>query len=90
MTRSKILLAATVALLTACGPKGPDADDTPATPTNEAQRAAAVALAMRAEPTKRDSILAAHGYTEAQLEAAVYRIAADSALNAEYLRLTAP
>lgn len=89
MTRSKILLAATVALLTACGPKGTDSEGAAAAPTNDAQRAAAVALAMRAAPTKGDSILTAHGYTAATLEELLYRVAADSALNTEYLRLTA-
>jgi hypothetical protein len=90
MTRSKILAAATIALLTACGPKGADSESASAAPRNDAQRAAAVALAMRAAPTKGDSVLAAHGYTTAQLEELLYRVAADSALNAEYLRLTTP
>lgn len=90
MTRSKILVVTTVALLTACGPKGTDSESAAAAPTNDAQRAAAVALAMRAMPAKGDSILAAHGYTAATLEDLMYRVAADSALNAEYLRLTTP
>lgn len=90
MTRSTTLLVATIALLTACGPKGPETEGAAAPPPNDAQRAAAVSNAMRSAPTKGDSILAAHGLTADQLEDLMYRVAADSALNAEYRRLIQP
>jgi hypothetical protein len=90
MTRSPIVtrLAVTCALAAAaCGGAKSEAAST--TAQNEAQRAAAIEQAVRAAPTKADSILAANGLDADQLEALMYRVAADSAMSAEYRRLTA-
>lgn len=54
----------------------------------DVQKAAAIANATAAAPTKGDSILTANQLTADQLEEMMYRIAADSAASAEYRRLT--
>ncbi len=54
----------------------------------DVQKAAAIANATTAAPTKGDSILAANRLTADELEAMMYRIAADSTASAEYRRLT--
>lgn len=54
----------------------------------DVQKAAAIANATAAAPTKGDSILTANQLTADQLEEVMYRIAADSAASAEYRRLT--
>lgn len=54
----------------------------------DVQKAAAIANATAAAPTKGDSILTANQLTADQLEQMMYRIAADSAASAEYKRLT--
>jgi hypothetical protein len=83
------LLAAAAILMSACGPKGAESDAAATPPPNDAQRAAAIATALAAAPTKGDSILAANGLTTQQFEEMMFRIAADSTLSAEYQRLTA-
>jgi hypothetical protein len=50
--------------------------------------AAQVHQAMRAAPAKGDSILAAAHLTAQQFEALMHRIASDSAMSADYKRLT--
>lgn len=82
------LLAVSALLITACGPKGAESDAAATPPPNDAQRAAAIANALGAAPTKGDSILAANGLTTQQFEELMFRIAADSTLSAEYQRLT--
>ena len=54
----------------------------------DVQKAAAIANATTAAPTKGDSILAANQLSTDQLEEMMYRIAEDSAASAEYKRLT--
>ena len=54
----------------------------------DVQKAAVIANATAAAPTKGDSILTANQLTTDQLEEMMYRIAADSAASAEYKRLT--
>jgi hypothetical protein len=81
-----------VIVLAACGGAASDdasARDASATAVmTEVQRAAAIANAITAAPARMDSILAANGMTAEQLEQMMYRIARDSALSAEYGRLT--
>ena len=50
--------------------------------------AAQVHKAMRAAPAKGDSILAAAHLTAEQFESLMHRIASDSAMSADYKRLT--
>jgi membrane-bound lytic murein transglycosylase B len=83
LTRALALLALPV-VVAACGAK---AEPEPP-PANDAQRAARIANAIEAAPTKTDSILAAHGLTADQLEQLMYGVAADTALSAEFRRLT--
>lgn len=91
MTRLHLIPVAALLVLGACGEK-PDADDAPAPAAtaaeNDAQRAARLALALQAAPDRSDSILAANSLTADQLEALMYKVAQDSALSAEYGRLT--
>ena len=54
----------------------------------DVQKAAVIANATAAAPTKGDSILTANQLTTDQLEEMMYRIAEDSAASAEYKRLT--
>ena len=51
---------------------------------NRARTAAAVANAVEANPAKADSILKAAGYTRDSFQQAMYEIAADSAMSADY------
>lgn len=90
MTRmNRWYAAATVVLLVACeGQKAPAVEATP--PPNDAQRAAAVANALTAMPTKTDSILTANGLTTEMLQELMMRVASDSSLSAQYGRLTKP
>lgn len=92
MTRSNHLIAATLLVLGACGGKAAKADDTavvtPVVSENDAQRAARIALALQAMPSKQDSVLTANGLTADQLEQLMYKVAQDSTLSAEYGRLT--
>lgn len=86
-------LAALCILVAACGGDAPkpgtaDIDAAATAAPNDAQRAARVALALQAAPEKQDSVLAANSLTADQLEALMYRVARDSALSAEYGRLT--
>ncbi|MDH5233678.1 MAG: hypothetical protein OEW77_01890 [Gemmatimonadota bacterium] len=82
---------ATLALIAvaACSGAKSDGSGTAASTPNDAQRAAAIEQAVRAAPMKTDSILSANGLTADELEQMMYRVAADSALSAEYRRLTA-
>ena len=57
----------------------------PATATNNrARTAASVANAIEANPAGADSILKAAGYTRDSFQQAMYEIAADSAMSADY------
>lgn len=80
------LLLATVAC--ASGEKKSDttaAAATLATPAdNRARTAASVANAIEANPAKADSILKAAGYTRDSFQQAMYEIAGDSAMSADY------
>lgn len=87
MNRLSIIPAVTLAALAACGGQS-DSAKTDAAQT-DVQHAAAITLAVQAAPTKTDSILRAHNIDADQLEQMMYVIAADSAKNAEYRRLTA-
>lgn len=91
MTTLRLIPAAALVLLAACGGEKPaDSAATPAATAteNDAQRAARIALALQAAPTKTDSVLAANGLTADQLEQLMYTVAQDSTLSAEYGRLT--
>jgi uncharacterized lipoprotein YajG len=90
MTRLKLIPAATLLVLAACGGEAAKSETEAAVPVeqNDAQRAATLALALQAKPDKTDSILAANSLTAAQLEALMVRVAQDSTLSAEYSRLT--
>lgn len=52
--------------------------------TSRARTAASVANAIEANPAGADSILRAAGYTRDSFQQAMYEIAADSAMSAEY------
>lgn len=91
MTRSNRLIAATLLALGACGGEAGKPDTAVVTPVvneNDAQRAARIALALQAMPSKQDSVLTANGLTADQLEQLMYKVAQDSSLSAEYGRLT--
>lgn len=94
--KAYLTIAATALLLASCGGGGEDqpaAESAPAAaaaPQSEAARAATIANALTANPSKTDSILAAHGVTAAQLEEMMLRIARDSVASDEYRRLTTP
>lgn len=91
MTCLRPIAAAALLVLAACGGETPaDSAATPAPSAteNDAQRAARIALALQAAPTKVDSVLAANGLTADQLEQLMYKVAQDSTLSAEYGRLT--
>ena len=56
-----------------------------AAPANDrARTAASVANAIEANPAKADSILKAAGYTRDSFQQAMYEIAADSTMSADY------
>ena len=77
------LLLATAAC--ASGEKKSDTTAAAAAPGNSrARTAASVANAIEANPAKADSILGAAGYTRDSFQQAMYEIAADSAMSAEY------
>ena len=79
------LLLATVAC--ASGEKKSDttaAAMSAAPANNRARTAASVANAIEANPAKADSILKAAGYTRDSFQQAMYEIAADSAMSADY------
>ena len=86
MTRLTLCALVVFGALTACG--GPRPEPAAAPPANDAQRAAQIELAVRATPDRADSVLAAHSVSADELLALMYRVAADSALSAEYRRLT--
>lgn len=91
MTKSNRILIAALLTVAACG--GKPAESEAAAPAaavveNDAQRAARIALALQAAPTKQDSVLTANGLTADQLEQLMYKVAQDSTLSAEYGRLT--
>lgn len=90
MTRLRLIPAAALLALAACGGEAAKSEAETAAPVeqNDAQRAATIALALQAKPDKIDSILAANSLTAAQLEALMFRVAQDSTLSAEYSRLT--
>lgn len=88
MTRVRLIPAAALLALAACGNEAPKTETAAAVAQNDAQRAATIALALQAKPEKIDSILEANDLTAAQLEALMYRVAQDSTLSAEYSRLT--
>jgi hypothetical protein len=78
---------AVAVLLTACaGPGKPGADPgaSSSAGVERARAAAAVANAVRANPSRADSILGAAGYTADSFEKLMYTIAADSAQSAAY------
>jgi hypothetical protein len=52
--------------------------------SGRARTAASVANAIEANPAKADSILKAAGYTRDSFQQAMYEIAADSVMSAEY------
>ena len=92
MTARMLMLAYAASLIAACGggSKAPEQQGAapPAAeqtmPPADVQLAVAVAQAISAAPTKVDSILAAHGLTQAGLDSLMYTIAADSAKTAAY------
>ncbi|HWE40875.1 MAG TPA: hypothetical protein VG432_00085 [Gemmatimonadaceae bacterium] len=81
-----VLLVATVAC--AGGEKKADTTAVAAAPAaaanDRARTAASVANAIEANPAKADSILEAAGYTRDSFQRAMYEIAADSAMSADY------
>lgn len=76
------LLLATAAC--ASGEKKSDTTAAAAPGNSRARTAASVANAIEANPAKADSILGAAGYTRDSFQQAMYEIAADSAMSAEY------
>lgn len=95
MNRRLIVVPMMLAALGACG--GADREETPAAdsaaaPVAASPRDADVELAVmvyrgiEASPGAVDSVLAAHGVTEAGLDSLMYRIASDSARAAAYAR----
>lgn len=87
-----------VLLLAGCSSErsdGADASGTASTPAATVDStmalvapAAAVALALKEQPARADSILAEAGLTIEQFEALMYRIAADTAARRFYTSLT--
>jgi hypothetical protein len=81
-------LMAVVLLATAACAGGEKKSDTTAVAaapaTNRARTAASVANAIEAKPASADSILRAAGYTRDSFQQAMYEIAADSAMSADY------
>ena len=78
-------------LATAACASGEKKSDTTAVTTtsaapanNRARTAASVANAIEANPAKADSILKAAGFTRDSFQQAMYEIAADSAMSADY------
>jgi hypothetical protein len=91
MTLYRLIPAAALIVAAACGGAAADAERSASTTPaaeNDAQRAARIALALQAAPTKTDSVLTANNLTADGLEALMYRVAQDSTLSAEYGRLT--
>ena len=88
MTRLRLIPAAALLALAACGSEASKTETAAPVAQNDAQRAAMIALALQAKSEKIDSILEANDLTAAQLEALMYRVAQDSTLSAEYSRLT--
>jgi hypothetical protein len=96
MNRTILLsVAATLALAACRGSERPadqpveqalmsDERAAPADLPPDVAHAVAVARAIEANPTRVDSILAAHGLTRAGLDSLMYAIAADSAKAAAY------
>ena len=76
------LLLATAAC--ASGEKKSDTTAAAAPGNSRARTAASVANAIEANPAKADSLLKAAGYTRDSFQQAMYEIAADSAMSAEY------
>jgi hypothetical protein len=77
------LLLATAAC--AGGEKKSDSAAVAAAPANNrARTAASVANAIEANPAQADSILRAAGYTRDSFQQAMYEIAGDSAMSADY------
>jgi hypothetical protein len=81
-------LMAVVLLATAACAGGEKKSDTTAVATapatSRARTAASVANAIEAKPASADSILRAAGYTRDSFQQAMYEIAADSAMSADY------
>jgi hypothetical protein len=82
MIRNALLLALVVG--TACGraaePETPAAEP----PSPEVTMAIEVSVAIEANPTAIDSVLAAHNLTRPGLDSLMYRIASDSTMSAQY------
>jgi len=97
MTTVRFAAAAAIVLLSACAGSGREeqsADTTVAAavaagPSAEVTRAAEISNAITNNPTKTDSILAAHSVTPEQLTEMMFRIARDSTASADYGKLTA-
>lgn len=79
----RLAVGTALILAVACGRSGGEAADASSAMT-DLDRAVAVARALRTNPAATDSILAAHGLTQAGFNALMYDIAADSALARAY------
>ena len=83
-------IATAMLIATAACAGGEKKSDTTAAATastpasSRARTAASVANAIEANPAKADSILQAAGYTRDSFQQAMYEIAADSAMSADY------
>ena len=85
----RIAFFAAAVVLLGCGSRDTPADTTAAAPPaaapmSDVDKAIAVHHAIGADPTKTDSVLTAHGLTAAGLDSLMYRIAADSAMRAQF------
>ena len=81
------VMTAMLVTIAACagGDKKSDTTAVAGTPAgNRARTAASVANAIEANPAGADSILRAAGYTRDSFQQAMYEIAGDSAMSAEY------
>lgn len=81
----RLAIGTALILVAACGRSGGEDDaNQRASASTSLDRAVEVARALQTHPSASDSILAAHGLTQAGFNALMYEIAADSALARAY------
>lgn len=81
---TKTIALSALIVLAACGGDAPADAAADVAVHPDVAKALEVARGLGAHPTKGDSILEANGLTAATLDSLLYRIAADSALSAQY------
>ncbi len=79
----KYLALAFLVVAAACG-GAKETPDAASTVSADVTLALAISAALAANPASSDSVLAANGLTRDGLDSLLYRIAADSAMSAQY------